>query len=153
MRMRAHDMITPTKFHTSMDDTVFTHSNYTVRHWTSSDREPVAALVQECLESYGLKFEAQGADLDAIAVEDHYLKNGRGEFWVVVDQQSNKIVGSGGYYEVNHESEGEGENRMVATAVEIRKMYLLPEARGKKLGRTMLEVRFSIQAMGLSIKN
>ena len=152
MRMRAHDMSRPLNFHTSMDDTVFTHSNYTVRHWTSSDREPVAALVQECLESYGLKFEAQGADLDAIAVEDHYLKNSRGEFWVVVDQQSNKIVGSGGYYEVNHESEGEGENRMVATAVEIRKMYLLPEARGKKLGRTMLEVRFSIQAMGLSIK-
>ena len=125
-----------------MDDEVFTHINYTVRHWTASDREPVAALIQECLESYGLEFEAQGADLDAIAVEDHYLKDGRGEFWVVVDQQSSKIVGSGGYYEVSHESRDEGVKGEAATAVEIRKMYLLPEARGKKLGRTMLEVRF-----------
>ena len=125
-----------------MDDTVFTHSNYTVRHWMASDRETVAALIQECLESYGLEFEAQGADLDAIAVEDHYLKNGRGEFWVVVDQQSSKTVGSGGYYEVSHESKGEGAKGKVPSAVEIRKMYLLPEARGKKLGRKMLEVRF-----------
>ncbi len=138
-------MIPPLNFYTSMDDTVFTHSNYTVRHWTTDDREPVAALIQECLESYGLEFEAQGADLDAIAVEDHFLKDGRGEFWVVVDQQSSKIVGSGGYYEVSHESAGEGVKGTIATAVEIRKMYLLPEARGKKLGRTMLEVRFNVQ--------
>ena len=127
-----------------MDDTVFTHGNYTVRHWMASDRKAVAALVQECLESYGLEFEAQGADLDAIAVEDHYLRDGRGEFWVVVDQLSSKIVGSGGYYEVSDESKGEEVERKGITAVEIRKMYLLPEARGKKLGRTMLEVRLSL---------
>lgn len=123
-----------------MGEIVFTHGNYIVRHWTSDDREKVSAVIQECLESYGLKFEAQGADLDAIAVEDHYLKDGRGEFWVVVDQQSNKVVGSGGYYETNCESNSEDLKGKVPPDVEIRKMYLLPEARGKKLGRTMLEV-------------
>ena len=137
-------MITPIKFPVGMDGTVFTCGNYTVRHWTASDREKVAAVVKECLESYGLEFEAQGADLDAIAVEDHYLEDGRGEFWVVVDQLSSKVVGSGGYYEVNHKSKDEGVKGKVATTVEIRKMYLLPEARGKRLGRTMLEVRFDL---------
>lgn len=71
---------------------------------------------------------------DAIAVEDHYLREGRGEFWVVADD-SKRIVGSGGYYKLNHELEQEG-----SRAAEIRKMYLLPEARGKKLGWALLEV-------------
>ena len=137
--MRVDDY-TLTRPFVSMGDTVFTHGNYTVRRWTASDREKVAAVIQECLESYGLEFEAQGADLDAIDVEEHYLKDGRGEFWVVVDEHSNKIVGSGGYYEINHESKCEEMKGKVSTPVEIRKMYLLPEARGKKLGRMMLEV-------------
>ena len=120
---------------------MFTHGNYTVRHWTQDDRESVAEVVRLCLESYGLTFEAQGADLDAIAVEDHYLKDERGEFWVVVDDQTKKVVGSGGYYQVDHESEPSGRERGQPPAVEIRKMYLLPEARGKRLGRTLLEVQ------------
>lgn len=124
------------------DGDVFTYRNYTVRQWTPSDRQVVAEVIRECLESYGLRFEAEGADLDAIAVEEHYLSGGRGEFWVVVDNLSGKVVGSGGYYEVSHEPEptaGEG-GREELSGVEIRKMYLLPEARRKGLGQTLLEV-------------
>lgn len=123
---------------------MFSYNGYTVRHWTRADREKVAEIIRECLESYGLEFEAQGADLDAIAVEDHYLKDARGEFWVVVDERSKKVVGSGAYYVIDHELKGERIKTKASAAVEIRKMYLLPEARGKKLGRTMLEVRNSI---------
>jgi putative acetyltransferase len=71
------------------------------------------------LEQYGLPFEPNGADRDAIEVEDFYLREERGEFWVVVDRNG-KLVGSGAYYEVGGSEK----------AVEIRKMYLLPEARG-----------------------
>ena len=111
---------------------VFKHGTYSVRHWTPEDREGASLVVKECLETYGLRFEPQGADLDAIDVEEFYLKDNRGEFWVVIDDTSNKLIGTGGYYEVN--------NGSIPGTVEIRKMYLLPEARGKKLGRALLEV-------------
>ena len=109
---------------------VFKNGNFSVRKWTPSDRDGAAQVVKQCLEPYGLQFEPQGADLDAIDVEEHYLKNERGEFWVVIDVRNQRLVGTGGYYEVSDPG-----------TVEIRKMYLLPEARGKKLGRAILEVQ------------
>ena len=113
----------------SANEVVFQFGDFTVRQWAAEDRENVADLVRVCLEQYGLQFEPSGADRDAVEVEDCYLREGMGEFWVVVNR-SGKLVGSGGYYKI-----GASEK-----AVEIRKMYLLPEARGKKLGRALLEV-------------
>lgn len=110
---------------------VFRHKSYNVRHWTAEDRETAGSVVRRCLEAYGLDFEPEGADLDALQVEDHYLKDGRGEFWVVVDDISGKLIGTAGYYEVEDKDK---------RSVEIRKMYLLPEARGEKLGRALLQV-------------
>lgn len=108
-----------------MGEIVFSHGNYTVRHWTPKDRQKVCEVVRECLEAYGLEFEPQGADQDAIAVEDHYLREAMGEFWVVVDNVSKRVVGSGAYYRVS--SEFEEERSEESAAAEIRKMYLLPE--------------------------
>lgn len=114
---------------------VFQHRGYSVRHWQAGDRDSVADVVRQCLESYGLNFEPQGADLDAIEVEAHYLKDGRGEFWVVIDEEAGKLIGTAGYYEMEDKDNEE------LKCAEIRKMYLLPEARGKKLGRALLQVR------------
>lgn len=107
---------------------VFKHGDFTVRQWTPEDRNSAAQVIKQCLEPYGLQFEPQRADRDAIEVEEHYQRNDRGEFWVITND-SNKVVGTGGYFEVNEPG-----------CVEIRKMYLLPEVRGKKLGRAILEV-------------
>lgn len=117
-----------------MTKQVFQYRGYNVRHWEAADRDSAAEVVRQCLEAYGLKFEPQGADLDAVEVEEHY--EGRGEFWVVVDELTGKLIGTSGYHEV--EDKGNEELR----CVEIRKMYLLPEARGKKLGRALLQVKY-----------
>ena len=77
---------------------------------------------------YSFRFESEGADRDAIEVERFYHRDARGEFWVVLDE-GGKVVGSIGYHKLDDQQ-----------TVEIRKMYLLPEARGKKLGRKLLEV-------------
>ena len=111
---------------TNMSGTVFTFKGVLVRHWCPRDREAAATIVRVCLEEYGLSFEREGADRDAVCVEECY--SGIGEFWVVMDDNG-RMVGTAGYYEI----EGKG-------AVEIRKMYLLKEARGKGLGRKLLEV-------------
>lgn len=111
-------------------DTVFRFDTFTVKQWTPDYRDEAGQVIKQCLESYGLQFESQGADEDAINVEEYYLKNARGEFWLVIDNNG-RLVGTGAYYELNESG-----------TVEIRKMYLLPEARGKKLGRAILKVSF-----------
>lgn len=88
------------------------------------------------MESYGLQFEPAGADRDALEVEDFYYKDNRGEFWTVVEDSTGKLVGTGGYYQIERGDLDQNNN----SKVEIRKMYLAPSARGKKLGRTLLQV-------------
>lgn len=103
---------------------------FSIRDWQPSDRAAAASLIAQVLQEYGLATcglatDAGGADWDVLNVEVAYWKT-NGEFWVV--EQGNQLIGTAGYYPVNR-----GEN-----AVEIRKMYLLPAARGQGLGRYLL---------------
>lgn len=100
--------------------------NFTIRDWQERDRAAAASIIQQVLTEYGLSWESTGADRDVIEVETAYLSVG-GEFWVV--ERQGQIVGTAAYYPI---ARG---NR----AVEIRKMYLLPEVRGKGLGKYLLE--------------
>lgn len=102
-----------------------TYKNFWVRSWQPSDRSSAASVIQTVLAEYGLGWEPEGADQDVLQVESSYLAVG-GEFWVIEQQQ--KIVGTAAYYPIYR-----GKN-----AVEIRKMYLLPEARGQGLGQFLL---------------
>ncbi len=102
--------------------------NFLIRDWVASDRTAAANVIKTVLAEYGLGWEVSCggcSDQDAVEVEKYYLEAG-GEFWVV--EQSGKIVGTGGYHPIERGKE----------AVEIRKMYLLPEARGYGLGRFLL---------------
>lgn len=109
---------------------------YRIRRWQPEDRDEVGYIVATVLAEYGLGWEPQGSDRDALEVETSYWQPG-GEFWVVEDGIT--LVGTAGYYPV---SRGD-------RAVEIRKMYLLPSARGQGLGRYLLEqLEMAIQNQG-----
>lgn len=102
--------------------------DFLIRDWVAGDRELAAGVVKTVLEEYGLGWEASCgncSDQDAVEVEKYYQQTG-GEFWVV--ETGGTIVGTGGYHPI-----ARGNN-----AVEIRKMYLLPTARGQGLGRFLL---------------
>ena len=106
------------------------YKDFLIRDWVESDRTSAANVIRAVLEEYGLGWEGGasccgGADQDAVEVEKYYLATG-GEFWVV--ERDGEIVGTGGYHPIER-----GQN-----AVEIRKMYLLPAARGYGLGRHLL---------------
>ena len=103
---------------------VFSFKDFAVRLWRSRDRSAVAEIVRTCMEEYGLPFDPEGRDREIVHVEECYQD---GELWVV-EGESGKIVGTAGYYKVEEE------------AVEISKMYLSREARGKGLGRFLLHV-------------
>lgn len=102
------------------------YQDFTVRDWQKSDREAAAGVIRQVLEEYGLPWQPREADQDVIEVESAYLEVG-GEFWVV--EKESQIVGTAAYQPIPR-----GQN-----AVEIRKMYLLPEVRGQGLGVYLLE--------------
>ena len=108
--------------------------SFVIRDWQPADRDAAASLIGQVLSDYGLGWEPEGADIDVVQVETHYQE---GEFWVV--EQAGKIVGTAAYRPIER-----GEQ-----AVEIRKMYLLPVARGQGLGRFLLgQLEDAIAARG-----
>ena len=113
------------------------YRNYTIRSWQPDDRQAAADAIKNALAEYGLGWEPDGADRDVLEVEDYYLTRG-GEFWVI--ETEGEIIGTGAYYPYPHRGE---------KAVEIRKMYLSPIARGQGLGKYLLgELERSIIACG-----
>lgn len=103
-----------------------TYNDYLIRDWQESDRADASGVIRQVLQEYGLPWQPTEADQDVIEVETAYLCIG-GEFWVVEYHQ--KIVGTAAYYPIERGNH----------AVEIRKMYLLPEVRGKGLGKYLLQ--------------
>ncbi len=101
------------------------YRDFLIRDWRDSDRTDTANVIKTVLEEYGLPWQPESADRDVIEVESAYLAVG-GEFWVV--EQNRTIVGTAAYQPI-----ARGQN-----AVEIRKMYLQSEVRGKGLGKYLL---------------
>ena len=102
------------------------YRDFLIRDWEPRDRVTAAEVIGSVLSEYGLTWEPRGADRDVVDVEIFYQTVG-GEFWVI--EYQGKVVGTSAYYPVER-----SEN-----AVEIRKMYLLPEVRGKGLGKYLLQ--------------
>ncbi|MGV0027878.1 GNAT family N-acetyltransferase [Phormidesmis priestleyi] len=102
------------------------YRDFLIRSWQKGDRSTAAEIIGSVLADYGLSWEPLGADRDVLEVEQCYQGVG-GEFWVI--EQAGKLIGTAAYYPI---SRGE-------KAVEIRKMYLLPEARGQGLGKFLLQ--------------
>jgi putative acetyltransferase len=112
------------------------YRTFRVRDWQPVDRQTAADLIASVLTEYGLGCEPCGADQDVLNVEKAYWETG-GKFWVV--EQANRLVGTAAFYPIARGSH----------AAEIRKMYLLPEARGQGLGRFLLKtLEATIAAQG-----
>lgn len=96
----------------------------TQRPATNADAEAVQRIVSATLEEYGLRTDPQTTDADLTDLDAAYA--GRGGILLVLEEPEGRVVGCGGLYALE---EGEWE---------IRKMYLLPEARGRGEGRRLL---------------
>lgn len=146
-----------------------TYKNFLIRNWEERDRTPASEVIRSVLSEYGLGWEPNGADRDVLQVEECYLATGGEFWVIehlastkdsskitnlqasvrvacrrqgrlrsfsrdfsrqanIIEHQ-NQIVGTGAYYPIHR-----GEK-----AVEIRKMYLLPSARGFGLGKYLLQ--------------
>ena len=105
------------------------YQDFGIRAWQPEDRQAVADIARVVLAEYDMSFEPDASDRDVVQIETAYWETG-GEFWVV--EHGDRLVGSGGYHPCDRA------NTEGARAAELRKMFLLPEARGKGLGRYLL---------------
>jgi putative acetyltransferase len=97
----------------------------TIRVVEAGDVPRVTALVSRVLGEFGLTFGA-GSDTDAqlAALPASYAARG-GRFWVALDGDA--VIGTCGLFPV------------APDVLELRKMYLAEAARGRGLGRRLLE--------------
>ncbi len=110
---------------------------FRIRPAKAADAEGARFVVFPILESYALEPEADGADADLYDLEGAYLKAG-GAFWVVEDDRG-EIVGTCGL------------KPMANGSIELRKMYLMPHARGQGLGKKLLKTAIA-KAKALGFK-
>jgi hypothetical protein len=87
-----------------------------IRLATNQDRERVVALVFNILTEYGLQPDIESSESDLKDIEATYLKSG-GVFEIVEDGRG-RLLGTVGLLPVDKNT------------CKLRKMYLLPEARG-----------------------
>jgi putative acetyltransferase len=102
-------------------------NGFLVRQANNNDIETIKSVVFSVLREYGLAPSENGIDSDLADIETNY-NNNNGYFGVITAAPDNKIVGTFGLYKVND------------IDCEIRKMYFLPEARGKGMGKKVLRL-------------
>jgi len=95
-----------------------------IRKATNLDSQAIKNVVFEVLKEYNLDSDSSSTDKDLDAIEDYYLLNG-GYFGVI--EEDYDIVATVGIYKLNENT------------CELRKMYVLPNQRGKGLGRKLME--------------
>jgi putative acetyltransferase len=100
-------------------------SGFALRPATDADATPVQELIFSILLDYGLTPDPQGTDADLAAPATFYRAAGGG-FDVLHDTMTGRIVGTVGL------------KPMDARTMELRKMYLHRDCRGRGLGRLLL---------------
>jgi putative acetyltransferase len=96
-----------------------------IRDGSDADAAAAAAVVRQVLHEHELPFEPRGLDADILAAGAHFAAGG-GAFFVAVDA-AERVVGTAGLL------------RTGPASGEVRKMFLLPEARGQGVGRALLD--------------
>ena len=95
-----------------------------LRPATNRDGDAVTQLVFSVLAEYGLRPDPSATDADLADIEAHYQAHG-GAFDVLED--AGQIIGSVGLHRIDEQT------------CELRKMYLYRNARGRGLGRRLLD--------------
>lgn len=106
------------------------------RDYLPGDEAEVFRIVKEVLAGYGLSTNPAATDADLHNIHDSYLAGG-GAFRIL--ECDGHIAGSYGLYPTTRHS------------CELRKMYLLPDFKGRGLGKKMMDDALRMaQALGFA---
>lgn len=100
---------------------------------TAEDNTSVYALVIDVLTEHGCIGEGYAYnDPELKFMFDYYNNQDHGNYWVIKDKASQKVLGGGGYARLKGTTKKE-------SICELQKLYFYPEARGKGLGKQLLK--------------
>lgn len=105
--------------------TTFKHLNFTLRPPKADEGPLLHALITEVLAGYNLPYTQEEDDVDFDDLQVAY-SDPRACF-LVAEDENGKILGCGGL------------QRYSSTRAELKKLYLHPNARGKGLGKRILQ--------------
>lgn len=101
-----------------------------VRPVAAGDVPEVLALVRDVLAEFKLEFgKGSATDEELHHLPGSYTERG-GQFWVA--RREGRLVGTCGMFPLS------------STMIELRKMYLLPDARGLGIGKRLLDVALEL---------
>ena len=115
--------------------------SYKIRPIEPKDNKEIEEIILKVSEEYGTydpkSKSGAGAGAGDPELKDIYsaYKDKGNKYWVVTDE-NDKIVGGGGYTRLK----GAGEDEKIC---EMQKLFILPEARGKGLGKKFVELFLS----------
>ena len=103
-------------------------NDITIRTIQSADNPFIATIIKDTLTEFGANHPGTVYyDATTDALYELFQKKGAAYFIAAVND---KVIGGGGIYPTNG---------LTADTCELVKMYLLPQARGTGLGRTLIE--------------
>jgi putative acetyltransferase len=117
---------------------MYKYQDFIIRNWQKSDHSIVLDIINSIRLEYGVIIPKEyDQDMQSfVEIEKFYLESG-GLFWVV--EKDNKILGTAAFYPY----------KGVGKGAEIKKLYLLPQARGIGLGKFLLQqLELEIAARG-----
>ena len=115
--------------------------NYKIRLIEPKDNKQIEEIILKVSEEYGTydpkSKSGAGAGAGDPELKDIYLayKDKGSKYWVVLDEKDN-VLGGGGYIRL----EGTNESERIC---EMQKLFILPEGRGKGLGKRFVELFLS----------
>lgn len=102
---------------------------YKIRPIEASDNARVADLIRQVMTEFACVGPGYSIEDSEIAAMSAAYADARNRFFVLIDEEQ-KVVGCGGYGELAGKD---------GSICELRKMYLLPEARGHGLGKQLMD--------------
>ena len=97
----------------------------TIRAAENRDLTEITALVETVLDEMGMELSPDGIDSDLSDIEENYVDSGG--IFVVLQDEKGQIAGTAGLMRINDRQ------------CELRKMYFLPEVRGRGWGESLLD--------------
>jgi putative acetyltransferase len=100
-----------------------------IRNIKEEDDEALVSIIRRTLEEFGANHPGTVYFDEAINHLSKMFQTERSTYFVVSDEENNKILGGGGIYP----TEG-----LPSDTAELVKLYLLPETRGKGIGKSLI---------------
>jgi putative acetyltransferase len=100
-----------------------------IRNIKEEDDEALASIIRRTLEEFGANHPGTVYFDEAINHLSKMFQTERSTYFVVSDEENNIILGGGGIYP----TEG-----LPSDTAELVKLYLLPETRGKGIGKLLI---------------